>query len=168
MNWGCARKYLNTSEQRKRKKQITKGSSVAVVVLTLICWKGEKQMFGNEIHYISWKAACLKFFLFQNVLQYYSSDANLSLTIWIHLPYTFGFLMKALYVCRLRTTSFAADHYQLTTFKIYNPGLSIYFNIFFPSQLVEVTEIHFTNWEENNININFHSEYCIKRCFPHY
>lgn len=144
-----------------------KGTSV-VVVLMLICWKRETNPRKWNHPMSQRELPVLRFFLFQNVFWYYASNAYSNLTIWIHLPYTFGFPMKALYVCRLRKTSFAADHYQLNTFRIHNPALSIYPNIFSPSQLVEVIEIHFTNPEENNININFHSEYCIKRYFPHY
>ena len=76
--------------------------------------------------------------------------------------------MEEFYIYKLIKTTFIIDHYQLNTFRTYTQILSIYFNIFFLPQLAEVIEIHFTNPEEHNININFHSEHCTKRYFFHY
>lgn len=91
---------------------------------------------------------------------------EITLLTWF---YRFGFLMmKVFFICKLIKTTFIVDHYQLNTFRTYIQISSIYFNIFFLPQLVEVIAIHFTTPEENNININFHSEHCIKRDFSHY
>lgn len=77
-------------------------------------------------------------------------------------------MRKVLYICKLIKTTSIIDHYQPTTFSTYTQILSIYFNIFFLPQLVEVIEIPFINSEENKININFRSETHIKRDFSHY
>ena len=141
------------------------GASLTLVVLIWTWWGKKEKETKQEMKSTLSLTGNGELFLQRSILIQITAThkTNRTLIAWF---YRFGFLMmKEFYIYKLIKTTFIIDHHQLNTFRTYTHILSLYFNIVFLPQLAEVIEIHFTNPEEHNININFHSEHCIKRHF---